>query len=941
MQTPLRTLLALAWLGGTTLGCASLVADKPAELAVPSRDLPLEDGGLEKPFDNGIKLYVFPDASTRLVQFDVRQQVGSREDPDGKTGLAHFVEHLMFQIPVDGPGSPKLMSDLPRHSLYFNAYTAHDETHYMHTGTAEDLEAYMKYTALRLNYDCAAVDEAAFYREREVVRNEHNLRGQGLDAAVYFKMNSLVFPPGHPYGGRSPETEDLHLASITPAEACAFIRKYYTASQATVIITGDVDPLEVLALAKRYLEPLPKIEPAKRIPVPPVAFEGKTIEVKVPVRKPTAAIVFPMPQRWSRDEVAARIATERIFLAVASFADRDGRFIESFDGIGFGGKEATLVGVALETKRAADLDRAIDEVLDAITRGFSASLKGEENKSAYDSARQRARHGVLAGVAAIESRAGVLADFLESGQPGLYAPLIHQLDFLDVEQVQVVGRRVFAREKAIVVKVVPDGSKTAKAERANFDYKPSSEEKLSLPEDVDPAEAEHPLPLQDIVPADGQSLEFQLDNGMHVVLVTSSRQPVMELQLIVGAGEIDAENPDVAALVATSYRPNYADVYARGLAQGFDLAGGYFEPEVFPEATTFNTRGLAIYLDFLVAGLSEFVVQAEYVTERLDYWKEDRRERLKKKRVQQNLARQNRFFTELFGDGHPHARPALADARALKDIRLADLETFRATHYRAANSTLIITGGFDLNLAIDYVTRYFGQPRRTDASTHWQDPRATNARTRAPEPRPGKTRVLTQINPELAQTIVTVAYPLAEIYGEHHAALDVLATMLNHDVGRVRHELGASYGVYARLATDRPRIEIGGPLDSRRAGEAFAAIKDSITKLRDSEDFNRLFAFARREALREQVNQRADPKLLAESLARAIRNGQSYEYFEEHARRIATLTPDQVRAEIERVLVEANAVTLVQGPRLGVENVITKNGIVGAVALPEVTVDDE
>ena len=112
-------------------------------------------------FDNGLTLFVIPDRYTRLVQFDVRHQVGSREDPPGKEGMAHFVEHLMFQMPADGPGTPKLMSDIQRHALGFNAYTAPDETHYMHTGTAANLERYFKYTALRLSYDCDAVIWAA------------------------------------------------------------------------------------------------------------------------------------------------------------------------------------------------------------------------------------------------------------------------------------------------------------------------------------------------------------------------------------------------------------------------------------------------------------------------------------------------------------------------------------------------------------------------------------------------------------------------------------------------------------------------------------------------------------------------------------------------------------------------------------------------------------
>src|SRR5262249_24939802 len=133
-----------------------------------------------------------------------------------------------------------------------------------------------------------------------------------------------------------------------------------------------------------------------------------------------------------------------------------------------GGEEAQRIGVAIETKKARDLDRAVDEVLDAITRGFSAKLEGEDHRSTYDSARNRARLGVLDGVSAIIGRSDAYADYLEgAAQQGFVGAEIAALDNLTSEHAQEVGRKLFAREGAMIVKVVPDGTKDKKAERAN------------------------------------------------------------------------------------------------------------------------------------------------------------------------------------------------------------------------------------------------------------------------------------------------------------------------------------------------------------------------------------------------------------------------------------------------------------------------------------------
>jgi zinc protease len=75
-------------------------------------------GRLQK---NGLRFVVMPDATTQLAEIDVRYEVGAREDPPGKAGLAHLVEHLMFQQRPDGPGTPTLFRALQQTALRVNA----------------------------------------------------------------------------------------------------------------------------------------------------------------------------------------------------------------------------------------------------------------------------------------------------------------------------------------------------------------------------------------------------------------------------------------------------------------------------------------------------------------------------------------------------------------------------------------------------------------------------------------------------------------------------------------------------------------------------------------------------------------------------------------------------------------------------------------------------
>lgn len=938
----MRSFLVVSLLAASLTSCKTAGAGGgETELPQPDRELKLPAQAFMKQYDNGITLFIVPDSFTRLIQFDVRQQVGSRDDPIGKSGLAHFVEHLMFQLRVDGPESPKLMSDLQQHALSFNAYTSPDQTHYMHTGLSSELETYMNYTSKRLAFDCDALEDEAFMREREVVRNEHRWRSQGVDAFVRDEVLALVFPEGHPYR-RNTMGVDLEIASITKEDACAFISKYYSASQASVVITGDVDPNEVLELANKYLEPLPKVAPGERPAVAPPTFGQQKADIKAPVKKPTAMVLFATPKRFTPDYAASQAALETMFLSISFFTSLERSAIEDWYPAFFPYEEAPLFGVAVETEKARDLDRAVDQVLDSITKGFAADLSGDEYKGSYDRARQRARLGVINGISSIFGRADTFAEYLEEQPtPGFYGAELTALDNLTPVQAQEVGRRVFDRNAAMVIKVVPDGSEDKpKADRASFDYQPEEEEQHAIPDDIDPEEANRPLPMQEISAPEGQSLEYELENGMRVVLVQSTAIPVIDVQLIVGAGLVDSpEMPQVAEVAGQGFGAG-SGRDAQNMMSFFNLAGGIYGSNVGPQSTTFLTRGLSIYLDFIIAGLSEQVVQAEY-RGAVEGFKNFSRERLKKKSALQAAERENLYYSALYGDGHPHVRPQITDPKKLRELSLGDVEQFRATHYRAANSALIVTGGFDVDLVRRYVEAFFGKPKLKKRANTWMEPKSGAARAAVPEPKPGATRTFTEVDKERAQTDVRIAYPLAEAYGDDHAALSVMAEMLNFEVGAIRQEMGASYGVYARLDTGRPRVEVGGSLDSARSGEALAAIRGAIQKLRDGEDFERRFAFARRNVLRNMLNAQGDPQLLAGRLATAVQNGRSYDYFQELARQVATLEPDAVKAQITAVLDETKAVTMIQGPAEGVDNAVKHNKIEGAHALPDVVHDED
>ena len=121
---------------------------------------------------NGLRFVIMPDRGATVAEVAVRYDVGSSDDPVGKAGLAHLVEHLMFQIRPDAPTAKPLRYYIERLATKWNAYTTYDETHYYTVAAPRQLETVLQLEAIRLHDGCTSISEDEFAREREVVRNE-------------------------------------------------------------------------------------------------------------------------------------------------------------------------------------------------------------------------------------------------------------------------------------------------------------------------------------------------------------------------------------------------------------------------------------------------------------------------------------------------------------------------------------------------------------------------------------------------------------------------------------------------------------------------------------------------------------------------------------------------------------------------------------------------
>jgi zinc protease len=211
--------------------------------------------------DNGLEIVVVPDHRTPVVTHMIWYRVGSADETPGKSGLAHFLEHLMFKGTARTPAG-KFAQAINEVGGQENAFTSSDYTAFYQRVPREQLETVMGFEADRMTG--LVLTDANVLPERDVVLEEQNQRVANDPAARLTEQVQAALYLNHPYG--RPVIGWRHeIEALTREDALAFYRRFYTPNNAIVVVAGDVSAEEIAALARATYAKVPRrSEPGAR-----------------------------------------------------------------------------------------------------------------------------------------------------------------------------------------------------------------------------------------------------------------------------------------------------------------------------------------------------------------------------------------------------------------------------------------------------------------------------------------------------------------------------------------------------------------------------------------------------------------------------------------------------------------------------------------------------
>lgn len=538
----------------------------------------------ERTLPNGLKVYAIRDTSTANVSVQVWYDVGSKDDPAGKSGFAHMFEHLMFK------GTKNLVDEQMDRLTedvggYNNASTNSDYTNYYEVVPANHLERLLFAEADRMA--TLVVDEKVFASERDVVKEE--LRSRVL-AQPYGKLFYVYFPnisySIHPYARPGiGSIEDLDAANIDDIRA--FHATYYRPDNAVLVVAGNFDPAQLDKWVDKYFAPIAR--PNRPIPRVTVAEPARTTAVRKTVFEantplPAVLLSYQLPPDNDPDLPALSVldgilsggANSRLYRNLVyrdQLVAQADTFLDSRQSTGAyamyaimaGGKSAEDGETAMRREIAAMRDTPVSaaELAEAKNEILTSALKSRETA---------------------EGKASTLAaSIIIDRDPRHSDRQLADIAKVTAADVQRVARKYLGDNQSAAIVYLPD----AMAQGAKGDTVGVADTvkvaPLVAPKDIvihtQASAAERiavPAPGAPVSPTIPKAVETRLANGMRVIVVEKRDLPIVTATVVAPAGgSKDADGKaGTAALAASLLTKGTTTRSAEQIAEQIESLGG-------------------------------------------------------------------------------------------------------------------------------------------------------------------------------------------------------------------------------------------------------------------------------------------------------------------------------------------------------------------------------
>lgn len=756
--------------------------------------------------DNGLTVIVHEDRKAPIVTVSIWYHVGSKDEPEGRSGFAHLFEHLMFNgsenyddeyfIPFEQVGATGM-----------NGTTWFDRTNYFQNVPTPALDMAMWMESDRMGHLLGAVTQEKLDEQRGVVQNEKRQGDNQPYGLVEYRTLEGLYPQGHPYRHSTiGSMDDLNAAALEDVHQ--WFKDYYGAANAVLVLAGDIDVETARPLAEKYFGDIAAGPPIKQMKswVPDrVANTRETMLDRVPQAR--------IYRNWA---VPGRITQEAALLEIAADILGDGKNSRLYRELVYNTRLASnvsadfdpfeltsLLTVDVMLQPDADLQR-VHGIIDEIMSEF---LENGPTQEELDRARTKHNASLIRGLEQIGGFGGKAVTLargeLYAGDAGFFSTRLDWINSAQTGQVQEVSQK-WLSDGYYQLDVLPFPEYSTVASTADRSRLPDvgTMPELNFPE------------IQ----------RAELSNGIEVVLAERHTIPVVNLALQFDAGyAADSTNQKLgtASFTLAMLDEGTGDRTALEISAEAESLGANLSTSSNMDTSSVNVSALKSQLVATIDLFADVVLNPAFEQAEID--------RLRARWLAQIQQEKNRPIgiairmlpPLIYGNDHAYGIPMTGSGteQDITDLRREDLVQFHRDWIRPDNATLFVAGDTTLKEIVPLLNRAFGD---------WQAPStALPQKNIATVSLPARGRIIIVDRPDAPQSLILAGHVAPPTGVDNNLAIesmnDVLGGQFTARINmNLREDKSWSYGAFTFMPNtrgQRPYL-LYAPVQTDRTGDS-------------------------------------------------------------------------------------------------------------------------
>lgn len=671
---------------------------------------------------NGLTVILHEDKSDPIVSLATVVHVGSNREKPGRTGFAHFFEHMAFNDSENVPkGANRKM--IPELGGSRNGGTWSDGTIYYEVVPKDAFDKLLWIDSDRLGFMINTVTEPTLEREKQVVKNE---KRQRVDNRAYGHTDHVIrkalYPQGHPYNWTViGDLEDLQAATLDDVKS--FYEEFYSPSNVTLVIAGDIDIAETKEKVEYWFGEIKAGSPIEPLAPMPVALENslKLYHEDNFARLPEIRITFPTVEQYHADAYAldmlGQVLAGNKDTPLYELIVTEKQVAPNVSAFHSANEIAGTFTLRVRANAGQDLDE-VYALIDQAKARFKQEGVSEAQLTRIRAQTETAFYQQFESILNKSLQLGIYNEY--AGSPDYYKNDIAAINAVTTEDIMRVFNQYIDDKPSIVTSFVPKQEielAVAESQKANVVEEQIVEGAEKQFDESDELVFERTVTKNDrSEPPLGELPAMKVPNvwqhtneaGISIFGIQQTELPLVNFSFVIPGGQLlDANTKEgTASLMARMLSEGTTDKSAAEFEQALGLLGA--DVRVFADKYNVEVAGSVLAKNYAetMALVREMLRKPAFDEASFARIKQAQLTNIKQGKSNPNLVAFSAFAKKLYGEQHPLGNPTGGTLASVESIELSDIKSYFANNIKPQNAKYHVVGAVDKAQVIEELAAF-------------------------------------------------------------------------------------------------------------------------------------------------------------------------------------------------------------------------------------------